>query len=120
MDIRKKLEILAGAAKYDVSCASSGSRRENRGGRLGNTAASGICHSFTEDGRCVSLLKILFTNYCVYDVFYHQNGQIELDTVFLRHQAGNGDIRIDARSGSGLSEFEPDPLDLMFIFCGTV
>jgi hypothetical protein len=57
MNIQKKLEILAGAAKYDVACASSGSRRENRGGRLGYTAPSGICHSFTEDGRCVSLQK---------------------------------------------------------------
>ena len=73
MDIQKKLEILAGAAKYDVSCASSGSRRENWGGRLGNTAASGICHSFTEDGRCVSLLKVLFTNFCVYDCAYCAN-----------------------------------------------
>ena len=73
MNIQEKLEILANAAKYDVSCASSGSRRENRGGRLGNAAPSGICHSFTEDGRCVSLLKILFTNYCIYDCAYCAN-----------------------------------------------
>jgi probable DNA metabolism protein len=73
MNVQKKLEILAGAAKYDVSCASSGSRRENRRGRLGNAAASGICHSFTEDGRCVSLLKVLYTNFCIYDCAYCAN-----------------------------------------------
>jgi predicted DNA-binding helix-hairpin-helix protein len=69
MNIREKLEILANAAKYDVSCSSSGSRRENRGGGLGNSVSGGICHSFTEDGRCVSLLKILFTNYCIHPGF---------------------------------------------------
>ena len=63
--IREKLQILADAAKYDVSCSSSGSKRKNEGG-IGN-ASSGICHSYTEDGRCVSLLKILFTNHCIYD-----------------------------------------------------
>ena len=73
MNIQEKLEILANAAKYDVSCASSGSRRENRGGGLGNSVSGGICHSFTEDGRCVSLLKILFTNYCIYDCAYCAN-----------------------------------------------
>lgn len=67
MTIQEKLEILAIAAKYDVSCASGGSRRENRGGGLGDSVSGGIFHSFTEDGRCVSLLKILFTNYCIYD-----------------------------------------------------
>ncbi len=70
MNLEDKLTILADAAKYDVSCASSGSRRKSIGGRLGNTAPGGICHSFTEDGRCVSLLKILFTNFCVYDCAY--------------------------------------------------
>ncbi|MGD8663133.1 MAG: putative DNA modification/repair radical SAM protein, partial [Desulfobacterales bacterium] len=70
MRIEKKLDILADAAKYDVSCASSGSRRKNVAGRLGNAAPSGICHTYTEDGRCVSLLKILFTNYCSYDCAY--------------------------------------------------
>jgi len=63
--IREKLTILADAAKYDVSCASSGSNRKNNGG-IGDTG-SGICHSYTEDGRCVSLLKILLTNFCIYD-----------------------------------------------------
>ena len=73
MHIEDKLTILADAAKYDVSCASSGSRRQNDGGRLGNAAPSGICHTYTEDGRCVSLLKILFTNHCIYDCAYCAN-----------------------------------------------
>ncbi|WP_372776619.1 putative DNA modification/repair radical SAM protein [Mangrovibacterium sp.] len=64
-----KLKILADAAKYDVSCASSGNNRRNSGG-IGSAVASGICHSFTEDGRCVSLLKILMTNHCIYDCAY--------------------------------------------------
>ena len=68
--IQGKLNILADAAKYDVSCSSSGSDRKNQGGALGNASTSGICHSFTEDGRCVSLLKILFTNHCIYDCSY--------------------------------------------------
>ena len=68
--INRKLAILADAAKYDVSCSSSsgGSRKNNSG--LGNSSRAGICHSFTEDGRCVSLLKILLTNHCIYDCAY--------------------------------------------------
>ncbi|HJD87334.1 MAG TPA: putative DNA modification/repair radical SAM protein [Empedobacter falsenii] len=65
--INEKLSILADAAKYDVSCSSSGSKRKNTSNGLGNASQSGICHSFTEDGRCVSLLKILLTNHCIYD-----------------------------------------------------
>ncbi len=68
--IQEKLEILADAAKYDVSCASSGGNRKNKNGGLGNSHASGICHSYTEDGRCISLLKILLTNHCIYDCAY--------------------------------------------------
>lgn len=64
--IEEKLRILADAAKYDVSCSSSGSKRKNEGG-IGDASASGICHTYTEDGRCVSLLKILLTNHCIYD-----------------------------------------------------
>ena len=64
--IREKLTILADAAKYDVSCASSGSKRKNENKGIGD-ASNGICHSYTEDGRCVSLLKILLTNHCIYD-----------------------------------------------------
>ena len=68
--IREKLNILADAAKYDVSCASSGSDRKNSKNGLGDASKMGICHSYTEDGRCVSLLKILLTNYCIYDCAY--------------------------------------------------
>ncbi len=68
--IFEKLNILAGAAKYDVSCASSGSDRSNNGKNIGNTVGCGICHSFTEDGRCISLLKLLLTNNCIYDCAY--------------------------------------------------
>ncbi|HTK18727.1 MAG TPA: putative DNA modification/repair radical SAM protein [Mucilaginibacter sp.] len=67
--ITEKLNILADAAKYDVSCASSGSKRKNENKGLGN-ANNGICHSYTEDGRCVSLLKILLTNHCIFDCAY--------------------------------------------------
>ena len=72
-DVRAKLAILADAAKYDASCASSGSQRSNRGRGLGDTNKIGICHSYTPDGRCVSLLKILLTNYCIYDCRYCVN-----------------------------------------------
>ncbi len=67
--IKEKLEILADAAKYDVSCSSSGSNRKNTDKGLGDTGA-GICHTYTEDGRCVSLLKILLTNHCIFDCAY--------------------------------------------------
>lgn len=66
----EKLQVLADAAKYDASCASSGSKRSNHNKGLGNAEGMGICHSYTEDGRCVSLLKILFTNHCIYDCAY--------------------------------------------------
>lgn len=68
--VLEKLSILADAAKYDVSCASSGSKRENKNGGLGDAKGMGICHAFTEDGRCVSLLKILLTNHCIFDCAY--------------------------------------------------
>ena len=69
MEILEKLEILADSAKYDVSCSSSGSTRKNKGG-IGNAAKSGICHSFSADGRCISLLKVLMSNACMYDCKY--------------------------------------------------
>jgi putative DNA modification/repair radical SAM protein len=72
-DLARKLAILADAAKYDASCASSGSRRARPTGGLGDTIGMGICHSFTPDGRCVSLLKILLTNHCVYECRYCVN-----------------------------------------------
>lgn len=68
--IDEKLRILSDAAKYDVSCSSSGSGRKNTSNGLGNAAYSGICHSWSADGRCVSLLKILMTNHCIYDCKY--------------------------------------------------
>src|SRR5687768_18554936 len=66
----EKLNILADAAKYDVSCSSSGSKRTNHNKGLGDAKGMGICHSYTEDGRCVSLLKILLTNHCIFDCAY--------------------------------------------------
>lgn len=69
----EKLKILADAAKYDVSCASSGTSRSNVKGGIGTAAGWGICHSFTPDGRCISLFKILLTNHCVYDCAYCGN-----------------------------------------------
>jgi putative DNA modification/repair radical SAM protein len=71
--ILNKLNILSNAAKYDVSCSSSGSNRSNNGKNIGNTVYGGICHSFTEDGRCISLLKILLSNHCIYDCAYCVN-----------------------------------------------
>jgi putative DNA modification/repair radical SAM protein len=68
--LREKLNILADAAKYDVSCSSSGGNRKNDNKGLGNSHTSGICHTYTEDGRCVSLLKILLTNHCIFDCAY--------------------------------------------------
>lgn len=72
MELMQKLAILADAAKYDASCASSGAGRRNsvRSGGIGSTEGMGICHSYTPDGRCVSLLKILLTNFCLYDCAY--------------------------------------------------
>lgn len=69
MDVMQKLKILSDSAKYDVSCSSSGTRRSNKGG-IGSTDGGGICHSFTPDGRCISLLKVLMSNYCIYDCTY--------------------------------------------------
>jgi putative DNA modification/repair radical SAM protein len=71
MELRRKLEILADAAKYDASCASSGTdKRDSRKGGIGSTEGMGICHAYTPDGRCVSLLKVLLTNACVFDCAY--------------------------------------------------
>ena len=70
LSIQEKLEILSDAAKYDVACTSSGVDRKGKAGMLGNTVAAGLCHSFAGDRRCISLLKILFTNQCIYDCKY--------------------------------------------------
>ena len=69
MEIMEKLTILADSAKYDVSCSSSGAKSKNYG-TIGNTSPAGCCHSFSEDGRCISLFKVLFTNYCINDCKY--------------------------------------------------
>jgi putative DNA modification/repair radical SAM protein len=73
MNTQQKLEILADAAKYDASCASSGAKRAGNGKGIGHSDGMGICHSYTPDGRCVSLLKILLTNYCTYDCVFCVN-----------------------------------------------
>ena len=72
MELMDKVKILADSAKYDASCSSSGGTRKNKGG-MGNSHFSGICHSWSEDGRCISLLKVLFSNCCVYDCAYCHN-----------------------------------------------
>jgi putative DNA modification/repair radical SAM protein len=73
MNTQQKLEILADAAKYDASCASSGAKRAGNGEGIGHSDGMGICHSYTPDGRCVSLLKILLTNFCTYDCVFCVN-----------------------------------------------
>ncbi len=73
MDITQKLKILADSAKYDASCSSSGSDRKNTHQGIGNASIAGICHSFSADGRCISLLKLLLTNFCMYDCQYCVN-----------------------------------------------
>ncbi len=73
VELLEKLEILAGAARYDASCASSGSTRATPTGGVGNGAPCGVCHSYTPDGRCISLLKVLLTNACIYDCRYCAN-----------------------------------------------
>ncbi|MBR7143146.1 MAG: putative DNA modification/repair radical SAM protein [Clostridia bacterium] len=74
MTTQQKLEILGAAAKYDASCASSGLNRAGKSGSVGCTTSAGICHAWTEDGRCISLLKVLLTNHCIYDCAYCPNG----------------------------------------------
>ena len=74
MTLERKLAILSDAAKYDASCASSGTeKRDSRAGGIGSTEGSGICHAYTPDGRCISLLKILMTNFCIFDCAYCVN-----------------------------------------------
>jgi putative DNA modification/repair radical SAM protein len=73
LSLEQRLEILADSAKYDVSCSSSGSNRKSVPGGIGNTCSSGICHTWTADGRCISLLKILLSNACIYDCAYCVN-----------------------------------------------
>ena len=70
LPLMKKLEILTDAAKYDVACTSSGSQRSGDGTGIGNAVKAGICHSFSSDGRCISLLKTLLTDECIYECKY--------------------------------------------------
>ena len=88
MNIDQKLSILADAAKYDASCSSSGSKKTRSGKGLGSTEGSGICHSYTPDGRCISLLKILLTNYCIFDCKYCVN-RVSSDTPRARFTVEN-------------------------------
>lgn len=83
MEVHGKLAILADAAKYDASCASSGAKRPGNGKGVGHSTGNGICHSYTPDGRCVSLLKILLTNICIYDCLYCVN-RVSNDTLRAR------------------------------------
>ena len=78
VDTREKLAILADAAKYDASCASSGtSKRDSTGGKgIGSTEGMGICHAYAPDGRCISLLKILLTNSCIFDCHYCYRSEV--------------------------------------------
>ncbi len=73
MELQEKLKILSDSAKYDVSCSSSGGKRKNIHGGIGDSHMSGICHSWADDGRCISLLKVLLTNYCIYNCVYCVN-----------------------------------------------
>jgi putative DNA modification/repair radical SAM protein len=73
LEMLQKIQILADAAKYDVSCSSSGSAQGNRGKGMGSTLSCGVCHSWSDDGRCISLLKILYSNECIYDCTYCVN-----------------------------------------------
>ena len=73
LSLDEKLAILSDAAKYDVACTSSGVDRRGQKGMLGNSCAAGICHAFSSDGRCISLLKILMSNHCSYDCKYCKN-----------------------------------------------
>jgi putative DNA modification/repair radical SAM protein len=89
LDLKRKLAILSDAAKYDASCASSGAeRRDSRGGRgVGSTEGMGICHAYAPDGRCISLLKILLTNFCIYDCAYCVN-RVSSNTSRARFSVG--------------------------------
>ena len=89
LSIEEKLRILSDAAKYDAACTSSGVGRKGKEGFLGNSRVDGICHSFASDGRCISLLKILFTNQCIYDCHYCVNRRSN-DTVRTSFYAGGG------------------------------
>jgi putative DNA modification/repair radical SAM protein len=114
MDVQTKLAVLADAAKYDASCASSGGEhRSSRDGRgLGSTNGHGICHAFTPDGRCVSLLKVLLTNWCVYDCLYCVNRKSS-DTRRAR-------FTIDEVVGLTLSFYRRNVIEGLFLSSGII
>ena len=95
-NVLEKLKILAESAKYDVSCASSGTSRSHKKGEIGSAEGWGICHSFAEDGRCISLLKIMLTNNCMYDCAYCINRRSNdlKKSHFLRHGTCESNDRI--------------------------
>src|SRR3990170_2615812 len=112
MDVASKLRILADSAKYDASCASSGVVRKGQRGGLGNSDGTGICHSYTPDGRCVSLLKILLTNYCIYDCQYCIN-RISSDTPRAR-------FAVDEIVGLTLDFYRRNYIEGLFLSSGVI
>jgi putative DNA modification/repair radical SAM protein len=112
MEVRKKLEILADAAKYDASCASSGSKTTRPGSTIGSTEGMGICHSYTPDGRCISLLKILLTNYCIYDCQYCVN-RISSDTPRAR-------FRVDEVVSLTMEFYKRNYIEGLFLSSGII
>lgn len=92
MDVLEKLSILTDAAKYDAACTSSGVRRGSRPGMIGNTSSSiaGCCHSFSADGRCITLLKVLMTNVCTFDCRYCVNRRSQRYAASRVYAAGAG------------------------------
>ena len=121
MELLEKLKILSDAAKYDVSCSSSGSNRKNKDG-IGNASLSGICHSWSEDGRCISLLKILFTNHCIYNCSYCINAksldsnvlslkQIQTQAKFNEALKENKDAKIFLTPGGAVPNIWVDTKD---------
>ena len=94
MELEDKLRILTGAAKYDVACTSSGVSRAGKKGSLGNASYGGICHSFAADGRCISLLKILMSNACVYDCSYCVNRRSNDTRATLSRGTGGADYTV--------------------------
>ena len=104
-NVLNKLKILAESAKYDVSCSSSGTVRSGKAGMLGNTVGGwGICHSFAEDGRCISLLKVMLTNYCIYDCAYCINRRSN-DIPRAAFTPGEGDYAPAGGAGFSLQGF---------------
>lgn len=112
MDRENKLAILADAAKYDASCASSGARRGGNGKGVGHSTGNGICHSYTPDGRCVSLLKILLTNVCIYDCLYCVN-RVSSDTPRAR-------FTVDEVVGLTLDFYRRNYIEGLFLSSGVI